>query len=146
VLVVGSAAVLVGLFFLLREPDADAPAGAQTTTATTAATTTTPATTATTATAAVEPPPPPAPRRLRVLVRNGRVAGGIRTFGVSRGERFVVVVRADVADHVHVHGYDRFADVGPGRPAQIALRATIRGRFDIELEDRHLLIARLEVR
>jgi hypothetical protein len=46
---------------------------------------------------------------------------------------------------VHVHGYDRFGDVGPGMRARIPFRATIPGRFVIELEDRHAQIAELTV-
>jgi hypothetical protein len=81
-----------------------------------------------------------------VTVRGGRVAGGVKTVPVKQGERVVLVVRADVSDHVHLHGYDRFADVGPGAPAQLGFRATIPGRFEVELEDRKLRIVELEVR
>jgi hypothetical protein len=65
---------------------------------------------------------------------------------VSQGDRVVVVVRSDVEDEVHVHGYDLLREVGPGRAARIAFRASTVGRFEIELEDRHLLLAELEVR
>ena len=83
---------------------------------------------------------------LRVQVRDGRVVGGVQRLAVDQGARLRIVVRADVADHVHVHGYDLMSDVAPGQPARIALRATLAGRFEIELEDRKLLIAELEVR
>ena len=65
---------------------------------------------------------------------------------VDRNDRVVLVVTSDVLDHVHVHGYDLLRDVGPGKPARIAFRATIPGRFEIELEDRHVPIAELTVR
>jgi hypothetical protein len=55
-------------------------------------------------------------------------------------------VRADVSDHVHLHGYDVFRDVSPGGPARLRFRATIPGRFEVELEDRKLQIAQIEVR
>jgi hypothetical protein len=55
-------------------------------------------------------------------------------------------VRSDVADHVHLHGYDLMRDVAPGAPAQLVFTADIPGRFEIELEDRHLQLAELEVR
>jgi hypothetical protein len=51
-----------------------------------------------------------------------------------------------VSDHVHLHGYDIVRDVAPGRPAVIRFRATTAGRFEVELEDRGLQIAELEVR
>ena len=58
----------------------------------------------------------------------------------------MIVVRCELSDHVHLHGYDLMADVGPGTPATIRFTATAPGRFEIELEDRGLQIAELEVR
>jgi hypothetical protein len=146
-IVVGTAVVLVLLFVVLRGSDDDETAAQPATSATTATTETTTAltTTADTTTAATTTVPT-GPRRIVVTVSGGRVAGGVKTVRVTQDERIVVVVRADVSDHVHVHGYDRFADVAPGVPAQIALRATIPGRFEVELEDRKLRILELEVR
>jgi hypothetical protein len=65
---------------------------------------------------------------------------------LERGERAVLIVRSDVSDHVHLHGYDIFRDVSPARPARLRFRATIPGRFEVELEDRRLQIAQIEVR
>ena len=58
----------------------------------------------------------------------------------------VVTVTSDVADEVHVHGYDLMADVAPGAPATIRFMADAPGRFEIELEDTGVQIAELEVR
>jgi hypothetical protein len=58
----------------------------------------------------------------------------------------VLNVTADVVDHVHLHGYDLFADVAPGQPAKLEFNAETPGRFELELEERHALIAELEVR
>lgn len=135
-IVVGAAVVLVVLFLVLRGRDDEEPAAQATATSpTTTATTGGPTTTA-----------PAGPRRIRVTVADGTVAGGVKTVRVTQGERVVLVVRADVSDHVHLHGYDRMADVGPGAPAQLGFRATIAGRFEVELEDRKLRILEVEVR
>ncbi len=150
-LVVGGAALLVGLFFALR-PDSEEPAA--TTRAATepepGTATTEPPTTEETATeeTTTEQTTTAAPEiaTLRVRVRGGRPAGGIQRLTVGRGERVRVRVESDVADHVHVHGYDLMRDVAPRSPAQIRFRATLVGRFEIELEDRGTLIAQLEVR
>jgi hypothetical protein len=83
---------------------------------------------------------------LRVLVRGGIPEGGIQRLTVRRGETVRLVVRADVRDHVHLHGYDIMRDVGPGAPAQIVFQATVPGIFEAELEDRGLQVARIEVR
>ncbi len=70
---------------------------------------------------------------------------GVERIDAARGQRVVLTVQSEVRDHVHVHGYDLFADVAPGQPARITFRADVPGRFEIELEDRHLQIAELEV-
>jgi hypothetical protein len=119
-------------------------ATATTTTETTGTTeTTTTATTETTET--TQPPPVDAPTELRVRVVDGAPRGGIVRESVAQGDRVVVIVTSDVADHVHIHGYDLFRDVAPGQRARIAFRARIPGRFVIELEDRHAQIAELTV-
>jgi hypothetical protein len=47
---------------------------------------------------------------------------------------------------VHVHGYDLFRDVAPGRPARFSFPARVDGVFEIELEDRAEQIISLRVR
>jgi hypothetical protein len=54
-------------------------------------------------------------------------------------------VRSDVSDHVHLHGYDLMSDVSPSSPGRIDFRATIPGRFEVELEDRGVPIADITV-
>ena len=105
-----------------------------------------PTTTTTTTTAESTATPPSGPVTIRITVRGGRPLGGIARPTVDRGERVVLLVRADVSDHVHLHGYNRFADVAPGRPARLRFRATVPGRFEVELEDRRIPIAELTVR
>jgi hypothetical protein len=83
---------------------------------------------------------------VRIVVREGKVRGGLQRATIKQGTRAVIVVGSDVADHVHLHGYDVFADVAPGKQARIAFTASIPGRFEVELEDRGLQIADLEVR
>ena len=145
VLGLAGAAIVVGLFLVLRPDDEDedevrpAPPPATTRTGTT---TSRPTTTRTTTTRSK----PPAPTTIRIVVRGGRVVGGLRGARLEQGERAVLVVQADVSDHVHLHGYDIMRDVSPGSPARLRFRATIPGRFEVELEDRKLQIAQLEVR
>jgi hypothetical protein len=97
------------------------------------------------------PPPPPAPKpkpqvtTVRIVVRAGRVVGGLKRATVEQGEKVAIVVGADVADEVHLHGYDRSVDVAPGMQARLVFVASIPGRFEVELEDRGLQIADLEV-
>jgi hypothetical protein len=141
VLGLAGAAVLVGLFFALRpDDDDDDQASPPPPPATGTATATTPSRRTTTT------PRPTGPTQIRITFRGGRVIGGLRRARLDRGDRAVLIVRADVADHIHLHGYDIMRDVAPGRPARLPFRATIPGRFEVELEDRRLQIAQIEVR
>ena len=139
-LVLGGAAAAVVLFVVLR------PEGEGDKRTAPPPTTTVPRTATTTARTDTQTPPAPEPVEIRIQVRGGRPLGGIKRVRVDRGDSVVLVVGSDEADHVHVHGYDIFWDVAPGRPARLTFRARLAGRFEIELEDRHLLIAELLVR
>jgi hypothetical protein len=102
-------------------------------------------TTETTTTTETTPPPPPGPTQIRITVVNGAPKGGIVRETVQKGDRVVLVVRSDVSDHVHLHGYDIMRDVAPGRATRLPFRATIPGRFEVELEDRGVQIADVTV-
>jgi hypothetical protein len=60
---------------------------------------------------------------------------------VAKGRRVILIVISDVADHVHLHGYDVMRDVAPGMPARLSFRATIVGTVEVELEDRRVPLA-----
>jgi hypothetical protein len=130
-------AVALGLFLALRPTDDnESSASPPTTTAPTTETTLT----ATTPVVPQPPQPPPA-ARVRVTIRNGLPVGGPARITVVKGRRVVLVVNSDVADEVHLHGYNIMRDVAPGRPATIEFRATIVGTVEAELENRGLQIA-----
>jgi hypothetical protein len=134
--------LVVALFVALRPKDDDGSASATTTAAatttgaaTTEATPTQPTTTATT----------PEPTTIAIVVQGGRPVGGIQRVSVTKGEKAVLVVSSDVADEIHFHGYDLSADVEAGGSAEIPFTATIVGRFEVELEDRGVQLAEIEV-
>ena len=138
--------------FLALQPDDD-PAPAVTTAATTEATETEtvapPTLEGTPATTAEEPPPPvtePAFDTVEIEVVDGRPRGGVVRETVAQGREVVLVLTADVTDHVHLHGYDLMADVAPGAPARLRFTADVPGRFEVELEDRGVHIAEIQVR
>jgi heme/copper-type cytochrome/quinol oxidase subunit 2 len=83
---------------------------------------------------------------LAVTVRDAKPVGGVQHLTVDKGDAVTIRVTSDVADEVHVHGYDLMQDVAPGAPVQVHFTATIAGRFEIELESRSTPIAELEVR
>ncbi|NDU79065.1 hypothetical protein GWI34_41770, partial [Actinomadura sp. DSM 109109] len=127
-------------FFALK-PDDDDEAAATTTAQT--ATEAPPPTTSEQATTA--PPPEPQAVRAKIVVP-ADTAPTVKQFSVQRDRQVELVVESELTDHVHLHGYDLMADVGPGVPATIRFKATAPGRFEIELEDSGLQIGELEVR
>ena len=141
-LVVGGLAAAVVLFLVLRPDDDESAAPTTPTGAATGTGDSTEETTSTvTVTSTVEPQEP---GPVRISFENGEVTGPRRP-EFTVGDRIVLIVRADVADEVHVHGYDLMDDVAPGSPARIAFQADSEGRFEVELEDRHLPLTELIV-
>ena len=137
-------AVVAALVLLVVLRPGDGDEGAQPTgTATTVETTTTTGetiTTTTTTTTTVEENVV----RAQIVVRGGVVSGPERV-ELELGQRLVLVVRADVSDEVHVHGYDLMQDVAPGEPARFSFRVDDPGRFDVELEQRQQPLTELVV-
>ena len=151
-LIAASLGLILSLFFALRDDGDDEPEATPTVATTTQATTTAPTTTETAPTTTTEtettdtgPPPPPNRVTIRLRVVGGEPVPGIRRAKVKQGRQVTIVTTADVTDHVHLHGYDLMADVAPGSPARIRFRATIPGRFEVELEDAGVQIADLSV-
>ena len=148
-LAVGSGVIILAviLFVALRpddsEPTANTTSEAQTTTVqttteqTTTVVTTTEETTTTT--------PSDQPQRVNVEYENGEVVGGVVQADIQEGSQVLLVVRADVSDEVHVHGYDLSTNVTPGQPARITFRADVPGEFDVELEELSVPLAVLTV-
>ncbi len=93
------------------------------------------------ATATETPEPTPTPKPQPPLVTRGEVT----KLRFEQGETVRFRVRSDVADHVHVHGYDLMKDVEPGKTITFSFPAEITGIFEIELEDRGEEIAQLRV-
>jgi hypothetical protein len=140
----GALVALVALFLVLRPGKEDDEDVVTTTTAVTAPPTLEPTPTETeteTATTAAGPQNV----QLVVTIRGGEPVSGIVRVTAHKGDAVAVVVRSDVADEVHVHGYDLMADVAPGKPVRIEFTATLTGRFEIELEGRSKPIAQLTV-
>jgi ABC-type Fe3+-hydroxamate transport system substrate-binding protein len=85
------------------------------------------------------------PTVVSIVVVNGQPEGGIVRQTVSKGDRVVIVVTSDVADEIHLHGYDKSTDVTAGGTARLPFTADLPGRFEVELESRGVQIADLTV-
>jgi hypothetical protein len=141
-----AAAVVVVLFFVLRDGgedgDATTSVAEQTTTAEEPAGD------------AVNPPQEPKPKppkpesfEAEIEVEGGAPVGGVQDLEVPAGEQATITVTSpDTTEHVHLHGYDIFSDLAPGKPAKIEFEATIDGVFEMELEDSVTPIAEVTVK
>jgi hypothetical protein len=80
-----------------------------------------------------------------VVIRDGEPVGGIEELEYSAGDEIRFEVTSDVADEVHVHGYDLMQDVAAGGTVSFDFPAEIEGIFEVELEGRKEQIAELRV-
>ena len=80
-----------------------------------------------------------------INVVNGKPQGGIQKIVVNKGQPVRFTVHSDVADEIHVHGYNFHKDVKKGGSVSFNFPATIDGIFVIEMESRSEQIAALEV-
>jgi copper(I)-binding protein len=85
------------------------------------------------------------PTIVRITVVDGQPKGGITRATVNKGDQVVLVVTSDVADEIHLHGYDVMRDVEAGGTVRLPFKATIPGRFEAELESRGVQIADISV-
>lgn len=82
---------------------------------------------------------------IEVGYTGGSITGGGKR-SAALGKPVVIKITADVADEVHLHGYDKEADVGPGKVATIAILADKPGIFEVELHEKGLKLFELEVK
>ena len=87
-------------------------------------------------------PPPPALKVILVPINTNAVT---RTT-IPRGRQVVLVISGAAGEEVHLHGYDVTRHIGTGGTVRLPFRATIPGRFEVELEASHRQIADLTVR
>jgi len=82
---------------------------------------------------------------IEVGYAGGKITGGGKR-STKLGEPVVIKVTSDIADEIHVHGYDKKADAGPGLVATITFVADKPGIFEVELEKKGLKLFELEVK
>jgi hypothetical protein len=81
---------------------------------------------------------------IEVTYAHGAVSPRGYTAKVKLGTKIHLVVHADVSDEIHVHTYDKKADL-TGGVATIDFTASIPGLFEIELESRSYTLLHLQV-
>lgn len=80
-----------------------------------------------------------------VQVSGGRVQPGLQTTKLKVGQTVTITATSDVADSIHVHGYDKTLDLPPGQSASVSFVADVKGVFEVETHETELLVAKLSV-
>jgi len=88
---------------------------------------------------------PRAPTIPTITVRGGQPVGGVTELTVDQSEEVGFKVESDVADEVHLHGYDISKEVAAGGSVTFDFPAEIEGIFEVELEQSAVQIAELTV-
>jgi hypothetical protein len=81
-----------------------------------------------------------------IMVEGGAPVEGVTELGFRRGERVRFAVRSDLPEEVHVHGYDIYADLRPGRRTEIDFAADLEGIYEVELHGSSAQIAELTIK
>jgi heme/copper-type cytochrome/quinol oxidase subunit 2 len=92
-----------------------------------------------------KPPAASTVRTISIKVRGGKTTGDTGRIAVPQGTPIVLSVSSDVADEIHVHGYDRKANIPAGATASVVFTANTPGVFEVELENSKLQLLQLQV-
>lgn len=84
-------------------------------------------------------------RTVTVSYAGGEVTGTSGREEVPVGEQVVLRISSDVAEEVHVHGYDLEGAIPAGGSVDIPLTASIPGVFEVELHDSGKVLFQLRV-
>ncbi len=90
-------------------------------------------------------PAGPTIRTISITVRGTQVTGETGRVTVALGTPITVSVASDVADQIHVHGYDRKAEIPAGSTGSVSFTANAPGVFEVELEGSKLQLVQLQV-
>ena len=80
-----------------------------------------------------------------IYVVNGKPKGGVQLLVYNKGQQVQFTVVSDVADEVHVHGFNFKKDVAKGGSVTFSFPATDVGDHVVELESRGEQIANLRI-
>ncbi|WP_405432076.1 hypothetical protein [Micromonospora sp. NBC_00617] len=89
---------------------------------------------------------PAVDREITVTVAKRRVSPPTGRVTVTKGQLVRITVTSDVADELHVHGYDLGARLPAGTPGSVEFRAEKTGLFEVETHETELVLFQLVVR
>lgn len=82
---------------------------------------------------------------IEVAVVDGVATPAFDTYQVALGDQVRIEITSDVADELHMHGYDLELELEPGVPGILEFTADIEGRFELETHETALQLLQLEV-
>jgi hypothetical protein len=82
-----------------------------------------------------EPSPTPTAQLIEVTYAGGQVTGVDSRVEVALGEQVLLRITSDVAEEIHIHGYDLYLDVPAGGTAEQTFTADLPGAYEVELHD-----------
>jgi hypothetical protein len=142
IIAVAVAAIAVVLFVALKPNDSDSDSGGETVTNSAEPTA---AGGSTGATGTTGSKPKPKPNVPTVVFKDGKPVGGVLGIEVNKGDQIRFRVKSDIADEVHVHGFDIGRDVAAGGTVSLAFAADITGIYEAEMEDQGIQIVELQI-
>lgn len=80
-----------------------------------------------------------------LIVKDGKIASSEKILSVVQGDEVVLEVVSDVADEMHLHGYDLWLDLKPNESISLKFIADKTGRFSFELEHAAVELGAIEV-
>jgi FtsP/CotA-like multicopper oxidase with cupredoxin domain len=72
------------------------------------------------------------PQQFTVAIRQRKVTNGPNVISVKKGDSVEIVLTADEAAELHLHGYDILLTLTPNEPGKMKFTANIAGRFPLE--------------
>ncbi|MFI7594370.1 hypothetical protein [Micromonospora sp. NPDC049359] len=85
-------------------------------------------------------------REITVTIAKRRITPPTGRVTVNKGQSVRITVTSDVADELHVHGYDLGARLPAGTPGSVEFRADKTGLFEVETHETELVLFQLVVR
>jgi hypothetical protein len=142
----GIAAACLFALALTSCGNAETPAASSTPTPTPTATPTPSATpTATPTVVPTKTPTATADVTVDVSIAGGKVSTGSAVVKAKSGQKVRINAVSDVADSLHVHGYDKTLDLKPGKPGSVEFATSTKGIFEVETHETGKLVFKLQV-
>ncbi len=82
---------------------------------------------------------------ISVTIAGGEVSGVTDRIAVAVGSTVAITARSDVADDIHIHGFNEFLELTPGSETTLTFTANAPGLFEVELEKAGTFLFELEV-